>query len=165
MTVFAITHDKLVSDRAVWRGSVMVRTTTKQFVMHSGGWDIYIVGAGDMSRIHAVTKLLVSEITTGYDAEDFVIQHNAPAYLQLFDDDEIQCIVVFVQGDDRYVYELGCTPVPVKCELPFVGGHSDAVKIAIGALDAGATPEDAIRIALRRTGLSADNLELDVSVF
>lgn len=168
MTIFAVTADAVYSDKVRYNNSITTpKAVTKQVEYDWHGTFVVFVGAGycvELARAYDIIKDLMARTLPPPDIHTFTLEavYKELENLRLERGANDICVVLARDGDTA-VYYVGENGYALPMDLPYVGGHTDAVKVATGALDAGASPDLALKIAMARTGIASNNLNLDVT--
>lgn len=179
MTVVVITEDAVYCDGAGFRNGVLVdKELLKAQVSSVGEYQLIAAGAGATSLILDFFNVVKTRLPDIHSYQRFTPTKLPRDFL-----DEVHAIRVGREGEAEFylticdpthcrgtlkscaTYEFGIGKSPIPMTLPFVGGHDTTGNIIIGALDAGASVEDAIKIGLKRTGIAGDNLQVTKVMF
>lgn len=174
MTIYVYTKDHLVADKAEYKSGVVVNDGMQKIATYNA-----IDDAGNAATIHLMVSGSVATVLAlrEWVHNEFVVKRAslAPAdlanlqvtlreqYREAISDDEFDGILVFVLPSGlQFAYFLGDKPFLVPIKPPYAGGYRDAVLVALGALDAGATAVGAVKIAVARTNIAHPGKTLTV---
>lgn len=137
-------HRAIAADSFNTDASGMARLVNKIELLDNGA---YFLGSGHLKSISVVKQSVIS----GEDADwDFFTDGDV-------DDLAFSCVVVSPDMSRIMVIDEELTWYEVLDEYVSIGSGSS---YAIGALDAGATPEEAIKIAINRDGNSGEPVQV-----
>lgn len=169
MTIFAVTKDGVYSDKVRYNNSLVTeKPVAKQIEYDWHGTRVVFIGAGycvELARVYDIIKDLMVRTHPPQDIHEFSLNGAYEELEQLrLERGANDICVVLARGGDTALYYVGDNGYALPLDMPYVGGYADAVKVAVGALDAGASPELALKIAMARTGVASNNLDLDVTL-
>lgn len=174
MTIYVYTKDHLVADKAEYKSGVIVNDDMQKIATYSVPYDkggvvkIYLVVSGSVTTVLALRQWVYDEFVvkraslpaTGIANLEIRLREQ---YKEAISDDEFDGILVFVLPSGiQFAYFLGDKPFLVPITPPYAGGYRDAVLVALGALDAGATAVEAVKIAVTRTNIAHPGKTLTV---
>lgn len=172
MTIFAWDGKTLVADRAEYKYGIIVNDNAKKIAFFdTGEVKVTIAGAGGVSNYLAILDFIKNDLSRldKIDVANYQIA-DKQAYLELFSgitDDEYDIVVILtdVVSGEQQAYYLGTKPFPLKVYPPYAGGHSETVLLAMGAMLAGATAEEAVKVAIRASAVSQSDRPLTIVNF
>lgn len=166
MTIYVYTKDHLVADKAEYKSGVVVNDDMKKIATYSAPHDkggvvkIHLMVSGSVDTVLALREWVYEEFVCKRTSLSDIALENLSInlrdrYRNAIGDDEFDGILVFVlPSGKQFAYFLGDKPFLVPIKPPYAGGYRDAVLVALGALDAGATAEEAVKIAVTRTNIA-----------
>ena len=174
MTIYVYTKDHLVADGAEYKSGVVVNDNMQKIVTYHAIDDvgnavkIHLMVSGSVTTVLALREWVYDEFVykrtslSDIALEDLSINLREQ-YKEAIGDDEFDGILVFVTTSGKqFAYFLGDKPFLVPIKPPYAGGYRDAVLVALGALDAGATAVKAVKIAVTRTNIAHPGKTLTV---
>ena len=174
MTIYVYTKDHLVADGAEYKSGVVVNDNMQKIVTYHAIDDvgnavkIHLMVSGSVTTVLALREWVYDEFVykrtslSDIALEDLSINLRKQ-YKEAIGDDEFDGILVFVTTSGKqFAYFLGDKPFLVPIKPPYAGGYRDAVLVALGALDAGATAVEAVKIAVTRTNIAHPGKTLTV---
>lgn len=167
MTLYVLTEKELVADKTAWQNGIVVERNqnkiTQAFIRNK---QVIATGTGSAARVNMAIELLVKHLKRAGDSlnRDYIdLSSMSDEFSKIAAGDSYFEVLfgIIDEFNKKTFYVLSsaaCYPVRVET-FPYVGGHPDSVLVAHGALDAGATAEAAMQIAMKRTGIASDVLE------
>lgn len=174
MTIYVYTKDHLVADKAEYKSGVVVNDDMQKIVTYNVPYDkggvvkIHLMVSGSVTTVLALREWVYDEFVIKRTSLSATEVANLEVrlreqYREAISDDEFDGILVFVLPSGmQFAYFLGDKPFLVPIKPPYAGGYRDAVLVALGALDAGATAEEAVKIAVARTNIAHPGNSLTV---
>lgn len=164
MTIFAYDGKTLVSDCSEYKYGVVVNDkATKVVHYEKDDLSVTFAAAGSTSLLRAMQAFMcrmVRDWTYSINSVTNLVIEDRDEYAKLFNSGEdYDNIVIMSDGRQRQAYYFGKHPYPIKVSAPYAGGQQDAVLVAMGALHAGASAKDAVKIAVKLTGIAQVNGE------
>lgn len=170
MTLFIGTEKGIYTDTVASRYG-MIRPYEKKARSFSFGqnntYNAVMTGAGELSQILSVFSIVkerlvaVNDLVFCFNKIDKVFPQKEIA--ETFSNEAFDFLLILKNNKDGTVaaFTTGPSGYPIRVPLPYAGGHQDAILVATGAMDAGATPEKAMEIALTRTGIAGEFKDID----
>lgn len=174
MTIYVYANNQLVADKAEYKMGVVTNEKMEKvasYVVHDQDKNpikIHLMVSGNVTTVLALREWVYGEFVLGTQRlSDIALEnlaiHCRKSYSDAVEGDEFDGLLVFSTSSGKhFAYFLGDKPYPVPVKQPYAGGYRDAVLVALGALDAGASSEDAVRIALARTNIANPTSDLTV---
>lgn len=166
MTIYVYTKDHLVADKAEYKSGVVVNDNMQKIATYNVPYDkgsvvkIHLMVSGSVTTVLALREWVYDEFVIKRTSLSVTEVANLEVrlreqYREAISDDEFDGILVFVLPSGmQFAYFLGDKPFLVPIKPPYAGGYRDAVLVALGALDAGATAVEAVKIAVARTNIA-----------
>ena len=174
MTIYVYTKDHLVADKAEYKSGVVVNDNMHKIATYNAVDDagntvkIHLMVSGSVTTVLALREWVYDEFTLKRSSFSNIALENLSInlreqYKEATSNDEFDGILIFVSPTGKqFAYFLGDKPFLVPVKPPYAGGYRDAVLVALGALDAGATAEEAVKIAVTRTNIAHPDNSLTV---
>ena len=174
MTIYVYTKDHLAADRAEYKSGVVVNDNMQKIATYNAvdvtgnTVKIHLMVSGSVTTVLALREWVYDEFVFKRNSlSDIALEnlsiHRREQYKEAISNDGFDGILIFVSPTGKqFAYFLGDKPFLVPVKPPYAGGYRDAVLVALGALDAGATAEEAVKIAVTRTNIAHPDNSLAV---